>query len=53
VALQIEQVNKALAQGQTGEHWVKGLRYIPSFYNQPAYIDLMARFSGGKKSLLR
>jgi ferrochelatase len=39
----IEQVNKALAQGQTGEHWVKGLRYIPSFYNQPAYIDLMAR----------
>lgn len=39
----IEQVNKALAQGQRGEHWVKGLRYIPSFYNQPAYIDLMAR----------
>lgn len=40
----VEQVNKALAgQVEDGEHWVKGLRYIPSFYNQPAYIDLMAR----------
>jgi protoporphyrin/coproporphyrin ferrochelatase len=39
----IEQVNKALAEVGEGEHWVKGLRYIPSFYNQPAYIDLMAR----------
>jgi len=40
----VEQVNKALAQAENGsEHWVKGLRYIPSFYNQPAYIDLMAR----------
>jgi ferrochelatase len=40
----IEQVNKALetlADDDT-EHWVKGVRYIPSFYNQPAYIDLMA-----------
>lgn len=39
----VEQVNKALmslADGQ--EHWLKGTRYIPSFYNEPAYIDLMA-----------
>ena len=40
----VEQVNKALAQTSNGKgHWVKGLRYIPSFYNQPAYLDLMAR----------
>ncbi|MGH2414443.1 MAG: ferrochelatase, partial [Microcystaceae cyanobacterium] len=39
----IEQVNKALAQMAEGdEHWVKGLRYIPSFYNESAYIDLIA-----------
>ncbi|MDZ8052632.1 MAG: ferrochelatase [Aulosira sp. ZfuVER01] len=39
----IEQVNNALAEMADGdEHWVKGLRYIPSFYNEPAYIDLMA-----------
>jgi ferrochelatase len=39
----VEQVNNALAN-ITGndEHWVKGLRYIPSFYNRPAYINLMA-----------
>lgn len=40
----VEQVNKALAELTDGtEHWVKGQRYIPSFYNEPAYIDLMAR----------
>ncbi|MCL1465526.1 ferrochelatase [Argonema galeatum] len=40
----VEQVNKALANLVDGdEHWVKGQRYIPSFYNEPAYIDLMAR----------
>ncbi|NJK48752.1 ferrochelatase [Candidatus Gracilibacteria bacterium] len=40
----VEQVNKALAQvANNSEHWVRGMRYIPSFYNQPAYIDLMAR----------
>lgn len=40
----VEQVNKALAAlAENEEHWVKGLRYIPSFYNQPAYIDLMAQ----------
>lgn len=40
----VEQVNKALESlmGQK-EHWVKGIRYIPSFFNQPTYIDLMAR----------
>jgi ferrochelatase len=39
----IEQVNKALAHlNQDAEPWLKGMRYIPSFYNQPAYIDLMA-----------
>jgi ferrochelatase len=40
----VEQVNKALTHLSDGtEHWVKGMRYIPSFYDQPAYIDLMAR----------
>jgi len=40
----IEQVNKALAKmADSNEHWVKGLRYIPSFYNEPEYISLMAR----------
>lgn len=40
----VEQVNKSLATLFEGnEHWIKGLRYIPSFYNQPEYIALMAR----------
>lgn len=40
----VEQVNKALENlTDEGEHWVKGTRYIPSFYNQPDYINLMAR----------
>jgi ferrochelatase len=40
----IEQVNKALSKLTDGsEHWVKGLRYIPSFYNEAAYIDMMVR----------
>jgi len=39
----IEQVNNALDHLADGEqHWVKGQRYIPSFFNEPAYIDLMA-----------
>lgn len=39
----VEQVNKALAKLTDGtEHWVKGTRYIPSFYNEPEYIDLLA-----------
>ncbi len=40
----VEQVNKAFEKLADGdEHWVKGLRYIPSFYNEPDYINLMAR----------
>ncbi|MDR9404735.1 MAG: ferrochelatase, partial [Halothece sp. Uz-M2-17] len=40
----VEQVNEALRELNSGEEqWVSGMRYIPSFYNQPDYIDLMAR----------
>lgn len=40
----VEQVNKALVKLTDGsEHWVKGQRYIPSFYNEPAYIDLTSK----------
>jgi len=40
----VEQVNDALAKLSEGEeHWVKGSRYIPSFYSEPDYIDLMAQ----------
>lgn len=40
----VEQVNKALAKLADGAtHWVKGQRYIPSFYNEPDYINLMAQ----------
>lgn len=40
----VEQVNNALTKlAGTGEHWLKGTRYIPSFYNQERYIDLLAR----------
>lgn len=40
----LEQVNHALAQlSDSGEHWIKGIRYIPSFYNEPDYVELMAR----------
>lgn len=40
----VEQVNLALTQLADGsEHWVKGQRYIPSFYNEPAYINLLAQ----------
>lgn len=39
----VEQVNAALAKlANDTEHWVKGQRYIPSFYNEAAYLDLMA-----------
>ncbi|MGF1522393.1 MAG: ferrochelatase [Leptolyngbyaceae cyanobacterium] len=41
----VEQVNKALASfsaSTANEHWLKGTRYIPSFYNEVAYIDLLA-----------
>jgi ferrochelatase len=41
----VEQVNQALAaHGAPGEaHWVQGMRYIPSFFDEPAYLDLMAQ----------
>ena len=40
----VEQVNNALTKlAGTGDHWLKGTRYIPSFYNQERYIDLLAR----------
>jgi ferrochelatase len=40
----VEQVNAALAQLSDGtEHWVKGMRYIPSFFDAPDYIDLLAK----------
>ncbi len=41
----VEQVNKALAQTFQGgeDHWLQGTRYMPSFFNQPDYIDLLAR----------
>lgn len=40
----VEQVNKALANlTDEGEHWLKGTRYIPSFFDKPQYINLMAQ----------
>ena len=40
----VEQVNKALAtQADADSHWLKSSRYIPSFFNKPEYIDLMAQ----------
>uniref|UniRef100_A0A7C3VFK9 Ferrochelatase n=1 Tax=Planktothricoides sp. SpSt-374 TaxID=2282167 RepID=A0A7C3VFK9_9CYAN len=40
----IEQVNKALDSLRGGENqWLSGIRYIPSFYNETAYIDLMVQ----------
>jgi len=40
----VEQVNNALARLTDAEkHWIEGIQYIPSFYNRPEYIDLMAK----------
>jgi protoporphyrin/coproporphyrin ferrochelatase len=41
----VEQVNKALAQltDPGNDYWLTGTRYIPSFYNEPDYIALMAQ----------
>ena len=40
----VEQANAALETGgDADEHWLKNLRYIPSFYNEPAYVRLMAK----------
>ncbi len=40
----VEQVNKALVKSADNtEHWITGQRYIPSFYNEPDYINIMAK----------
>jgi ferrochelatase len=49
----VEQVNQALAsygQGNATEHWLKGSRYIPSFFDQPDYLDLLANMVAEKFS---
>ncbi|MGD1900045.1 MAG: ferrochelatase [Phormidesmis sp.] len=39
----VEQVNDALTKlAGPGDHWLKGTRYIPSFYNRDRYITLLA-----------
>jgi len=40
----VEQVNAALVKTKDGSdrHWVEGMRYIPSFFNEPAYLNLLA-----------
>jgi ferrochelatase len=40
----VEQVNAALVKtNDSGDrHWVEGMRYIPSFFNEPAYLNLLA-----------
>lgn len=40
----VEQVNEALAKlANNTAYWITGQRYIPSFYNEPDYINLMAK----------
>lgn len=42
----VEQVNLGLTKltnTETSEHWLKGLRYIPSFYNEEEYLNLTAQ----------
>ena len=41
----VEQVNKALGElTEAGQkYWVTGQRYIPSFYNESAYVDLVSK----------
>lgn len=40
----VEQVNQALSSlaDGGGEHWLKGTRYIPSFFDKAEYVDLLA-----------
>ncbi|MEA5420259.1 ferrochelatase [Spirulina sp. CCNP1310] len=39
----VEQVNAALVElNESPAQWPTGTRYIPSFYNEPDYIDLLA-----------
>jgi len=45
----VEQVNQALGQlGEGDRHWVEGVRYIPSFYNEPEYINLLVNLVESK-----
>jgi len=45
----VEQVNEGLSNWATGDaHWLKGSRYIPSFYNEAAYIRLLAQLVTAK-----
>lgn len=45
----VEQVNQALTKLQDGkEHWLKGMRYLPSFYNKTAYVKLLANLVESK-----
>jgi protoporphyrin/coproporphyrin ferrochelatase len=40
----VEQVNNALAElSDPSDQWVKGLRYIPSFFDQNDYIQLLTK----------
>ncbi len=45
----MEQVNQGIAQitssagADQQDHWVKGIRYIPSFFDRPDYIKLLAQ----------
>ncbi|MEC4893790.1 MAG: ferrochelatase [Oscillatoria sp. PMC 1051.18] len=40
----VEQVNAALTKlADDEEHWLTASRYIPSFYNEPAYVKLLAQ----------
>jgi ferrochelatase len=40
----VEQVNAALVKTKDSgdRHWVEGMRYIPSFFNEPEYLNLLA-----------
>ncbi len=39
----VEQVNEALSKLEDGqEHWLSGIRYLPSFYNKKEYVKLLA-----------
>jgi len=40
----VEQVNHALTKLDEGtEHWLQGIRYLPSFYNKTDYVHLLAK----------
>ncbi|MGD1907074.1 MAG: ferrochelatase [Leptolyngbyaceae cyanobacterium] len=47
----VEQVNNALAtysSASADQHWLKGTRYIPSFFDRVDYIDLLANLVSEK-----